>query len=89
MLPSVVPQLKARVLSMGFVKSNPKIAAFMDHPAGPFTSESHICPQAGWESQLISRISRALGTGEQWGSKTVHPLVLLYLSAAVHFWAPR
>jgi len=39
MLPSIVPGLKARTLALAFVKSNPKVAAFLDHPAGPFTSK--------------------------------------------------
>jgi hypothetical protein len=39
MLPSVVPALKARVLAMEFIKSNPKLYSLLDHPAGPFTSE--------------------------------------------------
>lgn len=37
---SVVPALKARVLAMAFVKNNAKLQGFIEHPAGPFTSES-------------------------------------------------
>lgn len=35
---SIVPALKARVLAVEFIKSNPRLKALVDHPAGPFTS---------------------------------------------------
>jgi mitochondrial pyruvate carrier 2 len=37
MLPSVVPQIRAKVMEWGIVKNNPKFAALVDSPAGPFT----------------------------------------------------
>ncbi|GMH61041.1 hypothetical protein TrLO_g14673 [Triparma laevis f. longispina] len=37
MLPSFVPQIRAAVMSNPLIKNNPKIAALVDSPAGPFT----------------------------------------------------
>ena len=75
---SIVPALKARVLAVEFIKNNPRLKALVDHPAGPFTSESNwIGLVADW-------------TGLDW----IELADLTHLSPphpqtpAVHFWAP-
>jgi hypothetical protein len=42
MLPSIVPRLQAKVLEQPLVAANPKIAALLAHPAGPFTGWSSL-----------------------------------------------
>jgi hypothetical protein len=41
-LPSIVPRLQAKVLSSEIVAANPKVAALLAHPAGPFTGKLRV-----------------------------------------------
>ncbi|KAF4320011.1 hypothetical protein BBO99_00005660 [Phytophthora kernoviae] len=37
MLPSIVPRLQQKVMEQQIVANSPRLAAFLGHPAGPFT----------------------------------------------------
>lgn len=76
-LPSVVPRIQQKVVSLPIVESNPRLKSLLEHPAGPFTS-------------AFARPSPLPPPAHQ---PPPRPSPTLTLSAApldptVHFWAP-
>lgn len=81
---SIVPALKARVLAVEFIKNNPRLRALVDHPAGPFTSESPS-QFACWDRGLLNVCMYACRSIPP---SPLTPTTPIPTHESVHFWAP-